>query len=109
MTSDAFSFQNYPNAGADQAPGAHDVVTTSTMERWFGRSAVCEHATGTCVAIPAAVEWAKQQATQMIGGHCLGMAGLSEAIFTKRASVEELQPGTATTRGLSLATPATTG
>ncbi len=106
MTSDAFNFQNYPNAGSDPALGVHDIVTTATMERWFGRSAVCEHATGTCTPIPAAAEWAKQQATQMTGGHCLGMAGLSEAIFTRRAATEELQPGATTTRELSLATPA---
>lgn len=103
MTVDSFSFSNYPNAQVPAATTtAADTLDTATLERWFGKAAVCEASSGACRPRPVALEWAKETASVMTAGHCLGMAALSDVIFAKETSPASLQPGAATTRALQL-------
>lgn len=97
----SFSFFNYGGTSPQ------DRLRTSTLIRWFGRTAVCEpNPTSTCELRPVAKEWAIASAEAMSVGHCMGMAALSQAIYEHVLTAGSLQPGATNTSELQKDTPA---
>lgn len=90
---DGFSFENY---GGD-IPVTN--LTAADLRRMFGDQ-VCASLQGDgCILTPAGTQWMEQLNQSMSGGHCEGMAVLSNLFYTKKLdaanfgaeSVPELQ------------------
>ncbi len=70
-----FGFQNYTNAESPMN------LTPAEIHRMFG-DAVCATGTGaTCTLTPPATQWMNNTSASMNGGHCEGMAVLSQRFF----------------------------
>ena len=95
---DGFNFANWAAVGDLDATG---------MVALFGRGSVCtpKSPSGSCVLYPAAREWMKQANEAMAGGHCEGMAVLSERLFQGAARVGDLDSAAAATYDLAFENP----
>ena len=95
---DGFSFENW---GAVGELGATEMVAL------FGRSTVCTPSSpaGSCTLYPAAREWMKQANEGMAGGHCEGMAVMSERLFLGAAKLGDFDPAAAATYDLAFENP----
>ena len=90
---DGFSFENY---GDDQ--GAAN-LTPNDLQRMFGDEACATIEDEQCILTPPGEQWLQEINTSMNGGHCEGMAVLSNLFYTGlidpnsfgAASVPELQ------------------
>jgi hypothetical protein len=86
---DGFSFENY---GGE--PGVTN-LTAADLRRMFGDE-VCASIQGDdCTLTPAGTQWMEQVNGSMSGGHCEGMAVLSNLIYTKKVNAAELGAATA--------------
>lgn len=72
---DGFSFQNYGNE-----PGIRN-LKTNDMRRMFGDVVCSRVKNDVCTLSPAARQWMRQINNAMDGGHCEGMAVLSEHLY----------------------------
>ena len=95
---DGFNFANWAAVGDLDATG---------MVALFGRGSVCtpKSPSGSCVLYPAAREWMKQANEAMAGGHCEGMAVLSERLFQGAARVGDFDSAAAATYDLAFENP----
>ena len=83
---DGFSFPNY--SGVDKP---YINMTAAEVHRMFGDT-VCEPGTeseAACTLIPPAQQWMETTNSEMDGGHCGGMAILSELIYSKKIDLGE--------------------
>ncbi len=83
---DGFSVENYGNEISDPTSGKTSPVVNLTsieMRRLFG-DAVCAapvQGDNTCVLIPPAQKWMDENNASMSGGHCEGLAVVSQLIY----------------------------
>ena len=82
---DGFSYENFGDVGTSPTGETFDVVnlTSVEMRRLFG-DGVCAAAPksdGTCTLTPPAQQWADENNASMNGGHCEGLAVLSQLIY----------------------------
>jgi hypothetical protein len=89
-----FSFPNYGDE-----PGMVN-LTAAEMRRMFGDRVCASLAGGECILTPPAHSWMDQINTNMKGGHCEGMAVLSELMYY--GLVDPNQFGGATAHELSI-------
>lgn len=85
-----FSFQNY----ASNFPEEPGTLTVAAARRLFGDgvcAAVLED--GSCIPSPLAEQWLYQMNTFLNSGRCEGLAALSQALFLRRLTPEQLEPG----------------
>ena len=92
---------SFPNWGAVGELGATEMVAL------FGRTTVCTPSSpaGSCTLYPAAREWMKQANEGMAGGHCEGMAVMSERLFLGAAKLGDFDPAAAATYDLAFENP----
>ncbi len=80
---DGFSFENYGNQRGIQG------LTSTEMKRMFGEK-VCASISGDkCTLKPAAKSWMQQANAAMSGGHCEGMAVLSQLFYYGQEQPDE--------------------
>jgi hypothetical protein len=72
---DGFSFENY----GDESGAIN--LTAAEMQRMFGDAVCANTANGECTLTPPAQEWMDQVNQEMSGGHCEGMAVLSNLMY----------------------------
>ena len=72
---DGFSFENYGNE-----PGIRNLKAVD-MRRMFGDDVCSRIKKDVCTLSPAARQWMREINTSMDGGHCEGMAVLSENLY----------------------------
>lgn len=90
---DGFGFANWGGEGS---------LNATSLVTLFGERAVCAKVVnGKCTLYPAAKKWAKQINEAMAGGHCEGMAVLSQLIFQGYLTPGDLDPAAGTTFALS--------
>lgn len=75
VTRDGFSFENYGNE-----PGVRN-LKTEDMRRLFGDIVCSRVKNNTCTLSPAARQWMRDINDSMGGGHCEGMAVLSQHLY----------------------------
>jgi len=92
---DGFSFPNYGSEAT-----AVD-LTADDIRRMFGDQVCATMAGDTCVLTPAGKQWMESLNQSMGGGHCEGMAVLSNLLYTKRLTPTNY--GADTTPELSIA------
>ncbi len=80
---DGFSFPNY---GGE--PGIVN-LTSNDIWRMFGDQACAYIDAGNCTLTPAGDQWMESVNEAMSGGHCEGMAVLSNLFYTKKLDVTE--------------------
>jgi hypothetical protein len=78
VPTNGFSFENY---GGDSG---YSNLVAEDMQRMFG-DVVCASMEGGCILTPPAQQWMEQQNNDMNGGHCQGMAVLSDLFFLGKA------------------------
>ena len=90
---DGFGFANWGGEGS---------LNATSLVTLFGERAVCAKVVnGKCTLYPAAKKWAAQINEAMAGGHCEGMAVLSQLIFQGYLTPGDLDPAAGTTFALS--------
>lgn len=95
-----FSFPNWGEEGSFDA---------TNMLAMFGPDAVCATLTETsCTLFPAAEQWMQQVNQAMTGGHCEGMATLSQRLHDGIEAPAQLQPGVASAYELQRDVPPVT-
>lgn len=95
-----FSFANWGDEGTFDA---------TNMMAMFGPDAVCATLTETsCTLFPAAEQWMQQVNQAMTGGHCEGMATLSQRLHDGVEAPQQLQPGVVAAYDLSREAPPVT-
>lgn len=95
-----FSFANWAATGS---------IDATALVALFGQDAVCAEVTDSgCTLFPAAEQWAAQVNEAMTGGHCEGMAVLSQRIFADTSVLTGINPTAANTFALSKDDPAVT-
>jgi len=95
---DGFGFENWAEPGG---LGATELIAL------FGRNEVCARGgAADCVLYPAARQWVEQVNEAMAGGHCEGMAVLSQLIYDGGVALEDFDPAAGSTFELDRETPA---
>lgn len=77
---DGFSFENYGDQGETN-------LTSNDLRRMFGDKACASIQDEQCILTPPGEQWLQQINTAMGGGHCEGMAVLSNLLYTGQADV----------------------
>ncbi|HEX8230974.1 MAG TPA: hypothetical protein VF826_16920 [Chloroflexia bacterium] len=80
---DGFRFENY---GGD-IPVTN--LTAADLRRMFGDEACASIQGEDCTLTPAGTQWMEQVNQSMSGGHCEGMAVLSNLLYTKKVNVAD--------------------
>lgn len=85
--SDGFSFENYGNE-----PGIRN-LKTAEMRRMFGDVVCSRVKNDVCTLSPAARQWMREINNAMDGGHCEGMAVLSQHLYHRLVDRDGLGRG----------------
>ncbi|MBX0328966.1 hypothetical protein K2Z83_14910 [Oscillochloris sp. ZM17-4] len=89
-----FSFENYGGQGETN-------LTPSDVQRLFGDQACATIQDGQCILTPPGEQWLQQINQAMNGGHCEGMAVLSNLLYTGQVDANSF--GAASTPELQIA------